>query len=118
MSEDFFGFDNETREKNKEDFALRLSSLRNNRGISARKMSLDLGYNIAYINNIENGKAYPKMEIFLEMCAYLGVTPSEFFRYCAEDGDSDNRTLLHAKTALLSEAQLDSILGVVDTMVP
>ena len=116
MSQDIFGFNNEKHDTYAEGFALRLSELRNNLGVSARKMSIDLGYNIAYINNIENGKAFPKMEVFFEICDYLGVTPSEFFRYCAEDGASQKRTDLHKKIALMAEAQVDSIQGIVDAI--
>ena len=38
-----------------EDFAKRLSALRQEKGASARDMSLSLGQNAGYINNIENG---------------------------------------------------------------
>ena len=37
-------------------FALRLSALRQQKGVSAREMSLALGQNTNYINRIENGK--------------------------------------------------------------
>ena len=39
-----------------EDFSERLSKLRNQKGVSARDMSLSIGQNPCYINNIENGK--------------------------------------------------------------
>lgn len=42
-------------------------------------MSLSIGQNPGYINNIENGKALPSMAAFFYICEYLGVTPSEFF---------------------------------------
>ena len=41
-------YDNEFRE--------RLSKLRNFKNVSAREMSLDIGLNESYINNIESGK--------------------------------------------------------------
>ena len=40
-------------------FRDRLISLRVQKGISAREMSLSLGQNAGYINNIENGRAFP-----------------------------------------------------------
>ena len=116
MSPDIFGFNNEKRDTYAEGFALRLSELRNNLGVSARKMSIDLGYNIAYINNIENGRAFPKMEVFFEICDYLGVSPSEFFRYCAEEGASKKRTDLQDKITLVAEAQIDALQSIVDAM--
>lgn len=60
-------------------FALRLAQLRNLKGVSARDMSLSLGQNAGYINNIENGKALPSMSSFFAICDYLGVTPELFF---------------------------------------
>lgn len=62
-----------------EEIPLRIARLRLAKGVSARDMSLSLGLNVNYINNIENGKALPSMDAFLNICEYLGVTPSEFF---------------------------------------
>lgn len=45
-------------------FALRLSALRQQKGVSAREMSLALGQNTNYINRIENGRNYPSMQSF------------------------------------------------------
>ena len=62
-----------------EKFPLRLAQLRNQKGVSARDMSLTLGQNPGYINNIESGKALPSMGNFFYICEYLNVSPSEFF---------------------------------------
>ena len=62
-----------------EDFSERLSKLRNQKGVSARDMSLSIGQNPCYINNIENGKALPSMSSFFFICDYLGISPKEFF---------------------------------------
>lgn len=61
------------------DFSLRLAKLREKKGVSARDMSLSIGQNPGYINNIESGKALPSMSAFFYICEYLGVTPAEFF---------------------------------------
>ena len=45
----------------REDFAARLTGLRNARGVSAREMSLSIGQNPGYIHNIECGRALPSM---------------------------------------------------------
>jgi transcriptional regulator with XRE-family HTH domain len=42
-------------------------------------MSLSLGQNLSYINNIENKRALPSMEIFFNICEFLEVSPQEFF---------------------------------------
>lgn len=60
-------------------FINRLTELRLQRKVSARDMSLSIGQNQNYINNIENGKTMPSMSAFLSICDYLGITPSEFF---------------------------------------
>lgn len=62
-----------------EDFSQRLSELRIQKGVSAREMSLAIGLNPGYIQNIESGKAAPSLENFLYICEYLKISPSEFF---------------------------------------
>ncbi len=62
-----------------ETFALRLSKLRNQKGVSARDMSLSIGQNPNYINHIENGKSLPSLTVFFYICEFLNITPSEFF---------------------------------------
>ena len=62
-----------------ESFAMRLTHLRTQKNVSAREMSLSIGQNPGYINNIESGKALPSMTVFFYICEYLGITPAEFF---------------------------------------
>lgn len=66
-------------------FCKRLTELRMRKGVSARDMSLSIGQNPGYINNIETGKALPSMTNFFYICEYLDITPMEFF-----DFDSSN----------------------------
>ena len=73
------------------DFALRLSQLREKKGVSARDMSLSIGQNPGYINNIESGKSAPSLVGIFYICDYLGITPKEFF-----DLDVKNPTRLNA----------------------
>ncbi len=63
----------------KNQFARRMSQLRQAKGVSARDMSLSLGQSAGYINNIESGVNLPSMSMFFYICEYLGVTPEEFF---------------------------------------
>lgn len=60
-------------------FPARLSQLRIKKGVSARDMSLSIGQNPGYINNIETGKALPSMAAFFFICEFLEITPQEFF---------------------------------------
>lgn len=68
-----------------DDFPSRLTQLRLQRGVSARDMSLSIGQNPGYINNIESGKALPSMASFFFICEYLGITPQEFFDFEASN---------------------------------
>ena len=97
------------------DFALRLAQLRAKKGVSARDMSLSLGQNAGYINNIESGKALPSMGTFFYICEYLNITLSAFF-----DTDTSNPEKLDnliQKLKMLNDAQLDSISTLIDGIV-
>ena len=72
-----------------ESFGARLTELRQRKGVSARDMSLSIGQNAGYINNIENGKSLPSMKGFFYICDYLEVTPMQFF----DPEDRDPKTL-------------------------
>ena len=60
-------------------FVERLSSLRLEKGISARDMSLSLGQSESYINKIENHRTMPSMIGFFSICEFFEISPSEFF---------------------------------------
>lgn len=60
-------------------FVDRLTELRLQKGVSARDMSLSLGQNKNYINNIENYRSLPSMQMFHEICAYFHITPLQFY---------------------------------------
>lgn len=64
---------------NAERFASRLTELRTDKNVSAREMSLQLGFSSAYINMLEAAKCLPSLSSFFDICAFLGVTPMEFF---------------------------------------
>lgn len=53
----------------------RLSGLREEKQVSERKMSLDLGHSTSYIRSITSGRTLPSMSGFLYICEYLGITP-------------------------------------------
>ena len=94
-----------------EEFQLRLSKLRNHKGVSARDMSLSIGQNPGYINNIESGKALPSMSGFFYICEYLNISPKDFF-----DADTNNPELLNElikNLKLLDNTQLEHILAIV-----
>ena len=63
----------------------RIAQLRQLKNVSARDMSLSLGQNNSYINQIENGRALPSLQGLFYICEYLGITPQQFFDTEAED---------------------------------
>ena len=91
------------------DVALRLARLREKKGVSARDMSLSIGQNPGYINNIETGKSKPSLEGIFFICEYLGVTPSEFFDLDSSNPSKANELFEIAKR--LSSEQLDNLFA-------
>ena len=57
----------------------RIAQLRMQKNVSARDMSLSLGQNNSYINQIENKKALPSLQGLFYICEYFGITPQQFF---------------------------------------
>lgn len=83
------------------EFPLRLATLRTQKGVSARDMSLSIGVNAGYINNIEVGKALPSMRNFFYICDYLHITPGEFF-------DTQSQNPEHLRQLVSDLKKLDS----------
>ena len=77
----------------KKDFADTLRQLRNERKISAREMSLELGQNVNYINYIETGRHLPSMQGFFLICEYFGIQPSDFLKEKNNNEPSDSDDL-------------------------
>mgnify|MGYP003298245176 FL=1 len=97
------------------DFSLRLAQLREKKGVSARDMSLSIGQNPGYINNIESEKSMPSLSGIFYICEYLGITPSEFF-----DIDSKNPTRLNdviKDLKRLNDKQLETIAALIKDIV-
>ncbi len=92
------------------DFALRLAQLREKKGVSARDMSLSMGQNPGYINNIESGKSLPSLPGIFYICDYLSVTPSEFFDLESKNPTKANELLDAAKN--LSDEQLEHLIAI------
>ena len=96
---------------NEKEFALRLAKLRQLRGVSARDMSLSMGQNHGYINNIETGKVMPSLTGFFYICEYLQVTPSEFFD--TDSNDPEQIRTIAKDLKKLSPSQLASVADIV-----
>lgn len=97
-----------------EDFAARLTQLRLQKGVSARDMSLSLGQNPGYINNIENGKALPSMALFFYICEYFNIEPKDFFDDSAKDPKEFSDVINNLK--LLNSEQFSSIAFIIKAL--
>jgi len=96
------------------DFSMRLAKLRTKLGVSARDMSLSIGQNPGYINNIESGKSTPSLSGIFYICEYLKISPSEFF-------DIETENPIKLKSIIndmkhLNDKQLEIIAALVKDM--
>ena len=97
------------------DFALRLAQLREKKNVSAREMSLAIGQNAGYINNIESGKSLPSLPGIFYICDYLGISVGEFL-----DLETKNPTKLDAiikDLKKLDDQQLDTIANLIKGLI-
>lgn len=91
------------------DFSMRLAQLREEKGVSARDMSLSMGQNPGYINNIESGKSMPSLSGIFYICEYLEITPKDFFDIEINDPTKANELYNIAKK--LDSDQLDHLIA-------
>ena len=81
----------------------RIAQLRAQKNVSARDMSLSLGQNGSYINQIENRKALPSLPGLFYICEYLHIIPQEFF-------DESNDAPVQMKDLIADLKKLDSAM--------
>ena len=79
-------------------FSNRLTQLRQEKGVSARDMSLSLGQSESYINKIENRRTLPSMTGFFYICEYLNIEPFEFFDNGNQSPTKTNQLLKEINT--------------------
>ena len=96
-------------------FSQRLAMLRTKKGVSARDMSLSMGQNPGYINNIESGKSFPSLTGIYYICEYLGVTPSEFFDF--ENSNPAKLSKINEYLKKLNDEQLEIVEKLVKNLV-
>lgn len=92
----------------------RIAALRTARNISARDMSLSLGQSQSYINNIENKKALPSMQMFLYICEFLKIEPKDFFDEKIDSPSELSETLEALKP--LKKEQLNLLIALAKEM--
>ena len=93
----------------------RIAQLRMQKNVSARDMSLSLGQNNSYINQIENKKALPSLQGLFYICEYFGVTPQQFF----DDGNAYPAQIVDLVEDMkkLDAASLEHLAAIVKEMV-
>lgn len=69
----------------------RITELRIKKNISEYQLSYDLGQSKGYIQSISSGRALPSMKMFLNICDYFQITPSEFFNNEIKDHELLNQ---------------------------
>lgn len=92
----------------------RLSKLREEKQVSERKMSLDLGHSTSYIRSITSGRALPAMSEFLYICDYLGITPMEFFNEQGETTLAQQKAIEYIRT--MSDQDVRFIIACIERM--
>lgn len=90
----------------------RIISLRNQKGVSARDVSLSIGQNENYINRIENDVSLPSMRGLILICEYFGITLKEFFD--VENKSPNTLNKLIEKVKPLGEEAMNSIITLID----
>ncbi len=86
----------------------RITELRIKKNVSEYQMSLDLGKNKSYIQNISSGRSLPSMSQFYEICQYLNITPYQFF-----DEELHNLPLYQKACDLLKQLDEDDMMTII-----
>ncbi|MCB6415671.1 helix-turn-helix domain-containing protein [Faecalimonas umbilicata] len=89
----------------------RITELRLRKNVSEYQMSLDLGKNKSYIQNISSGRSMPSMGQFLEICNYFDITPQQFF-----DEELHNIPLYQKATDLLKQLDDEDMIAVISIL--
>ena len=63
------------------DYWERLKTLMEQKNITARELSLSLGYNEGYISRILKRKIDPSFKSMMDTMLYFDISPAEFFTF-------------------------------------
>ncbi|HDR3347512.1 TPA: helix-turn-helix transcriptional regulator [Bacillus cereus] len=58
----------------------KITMLRKEKGITQKKLSLEVGITRAYLSNLENGKHKPSLEVALRIAEILESTVEKIFK--------------------------------------
>ena len=93
----------------------RVAQLRQGKGVSARDMSISIGQNENYINQVENRKTNLSMQGFLYVCEYMNITPMDFFDAGNRQPEEMNALIENLKK--LDTKALSHVAGIVEEMI-
>ena len=82
----------------------RVGYFRNKANLSAREMSLKLGYNPQFIKTIESGRIELKVKTLLDFCDIVDITPQEFF-YLGKTYNKEDKNLIEMYSNLSTESK-------------
>ena len=82
----------------------RIDQLRDEKNISERQLSFELGKSRGYIGQITRGLSLPHIDALLEICEYFHITPSELF---SENGPGREKLIENEFTDHLSNLDLE-----------
>lgn len=85
----------------------RITELRDRKGISEHKLSLELGKSGSYIRSITSGATMPSMRELFNIMIYFDISPPEFF--AGLHGNNTLRAALGEKLRELGEADLEKV---------
>lgn len=90
----------------------RITELRDRKGISEHRLSLELGKSGSYIRSITSGATMPSMKELFNIMVYFEVSPFEFFIGLKENDSL--RAVLSDKLLELSDEDLEKVSTFID----
>ena len=90
----------------------RITELRDRKGISEHRLSLELGKSGSYIRSITSGATLPSMKELFNIMAYFEVSPSEFF--IVVNRKNSLRAALSDRLLGLSDEDLEKVSTFID----
>lgn len=90
----------------------RITELREQKGISEHRLSLELGKSGSYIRSITSGATLPSMKELFNIMAYFEISPVEFF--IGLKGKNSLRAELSDRLLGLSDEDLEKVSTFVD----
>ena len=95
------------------DIRERITRLRIEKQVSEYQMSDDLEQSSGYIQGISSGRSLPSMKMFLNICEYLEIKPSEFFE---EQMPTSMQRRLREETLDLTDEDITHLLYIIQKM--